>query len=80
MEGTVMLTLVRSNPLVAFTLAFVRTRLEPMRERSERGASAIEWAIIAAICVIAALAIGTAVMTVINNNKGQISNGSNLPK
>jgi Flp pilus assembly pilin Flp len=73
-----MLTL-RDNPLIAFTLAFVRTRLEPLRERSERGASAVEWAVIAAICVIAALAIGTAVMAVINGNKDKIKNGTNLP-
>lgn len=74
-----MLTLVRDNPLVAFTLAVIRTRLAPMRERSERGASAIEWAIIAAICVVAALAIGTAVVTVINNGKNKIDTGTNLP-
>jgi Flp pilus assembly pilin Flp len=74
-----MLNLVRDNPLLAFTLAFVRTRLEPMRERSERGASAVEWAVIAAICVLAALAIGAAVVAVINANKGRIEQGSTLP-
>ena len=35
------------HPMVAFTMAFVRTRLEPLRERSERGASALETAILA---------------------------------
>jgi Flp pilus assembly pilin Flp len=75
-----MLKLMRDNPLLAFTLAFVRTRLEPVRERSERGASAVEWAVIAAICVLAALAIGGAVVAVVNANKTQISTGSNLPK
>ncbi|HVQ93905.1 MAG TPA: hypothetical protein VMU51_22905 [Mycobacteriales bacterium] len=75
-----MLKHLRDNPLIAFTFAFVRTRVEPLRERTERGASAIEWAVIAAICVLAALAIGGAVMAVINANKGQISTGSNLPK
>lgn len=74
-----MLTLVRDNPLVALTLAFIRNRLEPVRERSERGASAIEWAIIAAICVVAALAIGTAVMGVITKNKTEIDKGGTLP-
>jgi Flp pilus assembly pilin Flp len=74
-----MLNLVRDNPLLAFTLAYVRTRLEPMRERSERGASAVEWAVIAAICVLAALAIGGAVVAVVNANKTRIDGGANVP-
>lgn len=74
-----MLNQVRDNPLLAFTLAFVRTRLEPVRQRSERGASAVEWAVIAAICVLAALAIGAAVVAVINANKGRIQQGTTLP-
>jgi Flp pilus assembly pilin Flp len=74
-----MFDLVRGNPLIAFTLAFVRTRLEPVRERSERGASAVEWAVIAAICVIAALAIGAAVVAVVNANKSKIEQGTTLP-
>jgi Flp pilus assembly pilin Flp len=75
-----MLDLVRDNPLIALTLAFVRNRVEPLREKSERGASAVEWAVIAAICVLAALAIGAAVVQVVNNNKTRITEGSNLPK
>ena len=39
------------HPMVAFTMAFVRTRLEPLRERSERGASALETAIISAVLI-----------------------------
>jgi Flp pilus assembly pilin Flp len=74
-----MLNLVRDNPLLAITLAFVRTRLEPVRQRSERGASAVEWAVIAAICVLAALAIGAAVVAVIDANKGRIQQGTTLP-
>jgi Flp pilus assembly pilin Flp len=75
-----MLDLVRDNPLIALTLALVRNRVEPLREKSERGASAVEWAVIAAICVLAALAIGAAVVQVVNNNKTKITEGSNLPK
>jgi Flp pilus assembly pilin Flp len=74
-----MLNLVRDNPIVAMTLAYVRTRLEPMRETNERGASAVEWAVIAAICVLAALAIGAAVVNVVNSNKTNIDKGSTLP-
>jgi Flp pilus assembly pilin Flp len=75
----VMLNLVRDNPIVALTLAFVRTRLEPMRETNQRGASAVEWAVIAAICVLAALAIGGAVAAVVNANSGKVNSGTNLP-
>jgi Flp pilus assembly pilin Flp len=74
-----MLNLVRDNPLLAFTIAYVRTRLEPLRERNERGASALEWAVIAAICVLAALAIGAAVVAVIDANKTRIDGGTNVP-
>lgn len=39
-------------------LAYVHMRLEPLRQRSERGASAVEWAIITGITVAAAVSIG----------------------
>jgi Flp pilus assembly pilin Flp len=74
-----MITLVRDNPLIAFTVAFFHTRVDEFRERRERGASAVEWVVIAAICVLAALAIGAAVMQVVNSNKGKIQQGTNLP-
>jgi Flp pilus assembly pilin Flp len=78
-----MTTLVRDNPLIAFTVAFFRARidarLDAVRERTERGASAVEWVVIAAICVLAALAIGAAVMAVVNANKAKIQQGTNLP-
>ena len=51
------------NPMIAFTIAFIRTRVEPLRERSERGASALETAIIAAVLIAAAVLIGGIVMT-----------------
>lgn len=50
------------NPAVAFTLAFIRTRVQPLRARSERGASALETAIIAAVLIAAAVLIGGIVM------------------
>jgi Flp pilus assembly protein TadG len=53
---------VLENPLVAFTLALVHARLQPLRERTERGASALETAIIAAVLIAAAVAIGTIVL------------------
>lgn len=51
------------TPMVAFTLAFIRTRVEPLRARSDRGASALETAIIAAVLIAAAVLIGGIVMT-----------------
>jgi hypothetical protein len=76
-----MISLVRDNPLIAFTVAFVRTRIDDVRERTDRdrGASAVEWVVIAAICVLAALAIGAAVMAVVNANKTKIQQGTQLP-
>jgi Flp pilus assembly pilin Flp len=71
--------LVRDNPLVAFTLAYIRSGLAPLRERSERGASAVEWAVIAAICVVAAIAIGVAVVAVVQKGEAEIGKGNNLP-
>ena len=50
------------HPMVAFTVAFVRTRLEPLRERNERGASALETAIISAVLIAAAVLIGKIVI------------------
>ncbi|HEY3033472.1 MAG TPA: hypothetical protein VGJ54_02265 [Streptosporangiaceae bacterium] len=76
-----MIALVRDNPLIAFTVAFFRTQIDGVRDRArgERGASAVEWVVIAAICVLAALAIGAAVMAVVNANKTKIQQGTNLP-
>jgi len=74
-----MINYVRDNPLIAFTVAFFHTRVDEFREQRERGASAVEWVVIAAICVLAALAIGAAVMQVVNANKNKIQQGTNLP-
>jgi Flp pilus assembly pilin Flp len=46
---------------VSLLLAYVHVRLEPVRKRSERGASAVEWAVIAGITVAAAAAIGVVI-------------------
>lgn len=50
------------NPMVAFTLAFVHLRLEPLRQRSDRGASALETAIISAVLIGAAVTIGAIIV------------------
>ena len=66
--------LLTDNPMVAFTIAFVRTRLEPMRERSERGASALETAIIAAVLIAAAVLIGGIVITKVREAGTNVQN------
>jgi Flp pilus assembly pilin Flp len=51
---------------VSLVVAFVHVRLEPLRKRSERGASAVEWAVIAGITVAAAVLIGGVVIAKVN--------------
>lgn len=60
--------------LLTFTVivAYVHVRLEPLRKRSERGASAVEWAIITGITVAAAVAIGTLVWEKVNKGNDLI--------
>ncbi|MGI9093618.1 MAG: Flp family type IVb pilin [Mycobacteriales bacterium] len=54
-------------------VAFIRTRLEPLRKRSERGASAVEWAIIAAITVALAILIGGLIIKKVNQQQSCIN-------
>ena len=67
------------HPAVAFTMAFVRTRLEPLRARSERGASALETAIISAVLIGAAVFIGKIVIDKVNGAGDTVQN-SPIPK
>ena len=62
------------HPMVAFTMAFVRTRLEPLRERSERGASALETTIISAVLIAAAVLIGKIVIDKVNGAGETVKN------
>lgn len=45
----------------------------------ERGASALEWALIAAIVVVAATFIGAAVYNVVQDKAGEMERCSNAP-
>lgn len=67
------------NPLVAFTLALVNTRLQPLRQRSERGASALETAIIAAVLIAAAVLIGGIVLNRVRT-AGQVVQNEPIPQ
>jgi Flp pilus assembly pilin Flp len=66
---------IRNNPTYHFLVAWVRTRLEPLRERSERGASAVEWAIIAAISVAVAGFVGTLIWKKVKGQSDCINSG-----
>jgi Flp pilus assembly protein TadG len=70
---------VLENPLVAFTLALVHTRLQPLRQRSERGASALETAIIAAVLIAAAVLIGGIVLQKVRD-AGQTVQNEPIPQ
>lgn len=54
--------------------AYAMLRREALRDRkdTELGASAIEWAIISAIVVAAAVGLGLVIVSVINNKQDEI--------
>lgn len=56
-------------------------RLQALRERENRdlGASALEWAIIAAISVVIATIIGTVVYNIVSKKSTDITNCGNQP-
>ena len=71
--------LLTNNPMVAFTIAWVRTRIEPLRERSDWGASALETAIIAAVLIAAAVLIGGIVLNKVRQ-AGQTVQNQPIPQ
>ena len=62
------------HPAVAFTLAYIHTRVEPLRQRSDRGASALETAIIAAVLIAAAVLIGGIVFQRVQDGADAVQN------
>lgn len=67
--------MIRENPILILLIANVRQRLEPLRERHERGASAIEWAIIAAVSVGVAVFVGTLIWNKVKSQSDCINGG-----
>jgi Flp pilus assembly pilin Flp len=66
--------------MVKFLLAYAHARAVKNRlgrQQDEHGASAIEWAIISAIVVVAAVALGYVITTIVNNKGTQLQNCSN---
>jgi Flp pilus assembly pilin Flp len=62
-----------------FGLTLMRDGIERVRSTREHGASALEWAVIAAIVVVAATAIGAAVYNIVQNKSDQLENCANQP-
>lgn len=62
-------------------ITFVRSRADRARRQgfNERGASAIEWAIISAVLVVLALVVARVIQTVVEDNSDKIKQGSNTP-
>jgi Flp pilus assembly pilin Flp len=64
--------------LVKQLLAYAALRREALRYRKDNswGASAIEWAVISAIVVAAAVLIGTTISKLVSNKKDEMCNES----
>jgi Flp pilus assembly pilin Flp len=62
-------------------ITFVRARADRARRDgfNERGASAIEWAIISAVVVLLALVVAGVIREVVDKNSEKIREGSNTP-
>lgn len=62
-------------------ITFVRARADRARREgfNERGASAIEWAIISAVVVVLALIVARVIQGVVEDNSNKIEQGSNTP-
>jgi Flp pilus assembly pilin Flp len=62
-------------------ITFVRARADRARREgfNERGASAIEWAIISAVVVVLALVVAGVIQRVVDDNSGKIEQGTNTP-
>jgi Flp pilus assembly pilin Flp len=62
-----------------FGIALMRDNWERARGARERGASALEWAIIAAIVVVAATAIGAAIFNIVQDKTTALNDCANQP-
>ncbi len=65
--------------MLRFALMMVAGMRDRCDEVRDRGASALEWAIIAAIVVVAASAIGAVVYHVVTENAAKVTRCGNLP-
>ena len=59
---------------IGFLMTFLNSRLDRARDRDERGASAVEWVIIAAIVVGICLAVAAILREALVGEAGDIGN------
>jgi Flp pilus assembly pilin Flp len=62
-----------------FAISLLREGVDRARLGREHGASALEWAVIAAIVVVAATAIGAAVYNIVQDKSSQLEDCANQP-
>jgi Flp pilus assembly pilin Flp len=66
-----------SYPMMLLQIALVRARALRDDDSRDRGASAIEWAIIAAITVVAAVGIGAIVYNIVKDKSSTLQKCGN---
>ncbi|NJP64867.1 hypothetical protein [Streptomyces spiramenti] len=63
-----------SHPAIGYLYAALRTRLQRARAEGDRGASAIEWVVIAAVVVGIVLAVGFVISSALTSKATDVQN------
>ncbi|KAB2351647.1 MULTISPECIES: hypothetical protein [Actinomadura] len=64
-----------NDPTVAYLRALLGARVEKARAETDRGASAIEWAIITALLAGIAIAVGAIIIKKVSDKANSINTG-----
>lgn len=64
-----------NDPTVAYLRALLGARVEQARAETDRGASAIEWAIITALLAGIAIAVGAIIIKKVSDKANSINTG-----
>jgi hypothetical protein len=62
-----------NDPVVSYLTAWLRARVDAARREPDRGASAIEWAIITAILAGLAIAVGAIIVKLVTDKAKSIN-------
>ena len=67
--------------MIGFAMVLLQGAMARSRQarRDERGASVLEWALIAAVVVVAASVIGAVIFNIVQNKSGQLEDCANQP-
>ncbi|WP_103502847.1 MULTISPECIES: hypothetical protein [Streptomyces] len=63
-----------SNPAIAYLRTTLSARIERARSEEDRGASAIEWVVIAAVVVGIVLAVGFVISNALTGKAAEVQN------